>query len=195
MRPRHPRAMPPGAIALSALALALVVCRGGAAAAAPDPGRRPPVPAQAGWLFQAQDSPPVQSAPLLAALRFPPGTTYRAALTALVRSVAATGTLPTTAVVVGHLPRGVVWAPSRTGPRLGLTAPASYAIPRGVIFTPTFTFPPSVSPQQAMRIVRDLNAGRRIGAAAKALGVGVPRLAPCQRLPRKRPCRLAPRGA
>ena len=117
-------------IALSVVASAVVgVGLGSTVAAAP--GRAatgpPGVLSHAGWLFQAEDSAPIQTAPLLPALRFPPGTTYRVALTALVRSVAASGRLPKAAVVVAHLPRGAVWAPSRTGPRL--TSPPRRATP------------------------------------------------------------------
>ena len=164
-------------------ALTLAACAAPlATAAAPEPS----VPAGAGWLFGAQGASPVQVAPRLPALRFPAGTSYRVALTRLVRSVAADGRLPAGAVVTGRLPRGVVWAPSPTGPRLDLTAPASYSLPRGVILTPTITFPASVPARRAIEIVRRLNAGGHIGTAARTLGVGVPRLAACQ-LCRSRP--------
>ncbi len=178
-----------GCVLLSAVTLA--VCAAPiATAAAPAP--EPRVPAGAGWLFGAQGASPVQVAPRLPALRFPAGTSYRVALTRLVRAVAADGRLPAGAVVTGRLPRGVVWAPSPTGPRLDLTAPASYSLPRGVILTPTITFPASVPARRAIEIVRTLNAGGHIGTAARSLGVGVPRLAACQLLPRRGPCALAP---
>lgn len=175
-----------GCVVLSAVTLA--ACAAPMAAAAPS--QPPRVPAAAPWLFGAQGASPIQTAPRLPALRFPAGTTYRVALTRLVRAVAADGRLPAGAVVTGRLPRGVVWAPSPSGPRLDLTAPASYSLPRGVILTPTITFPASVPPRQAIEIVRRLNAGGHIGAAARTLGVGVPRLAACQLLPRKGPCAL-----
>lgn len=147
--------------------------------------------ARAPWLSQPSGSPLIQRERPLPALRYPPGTTYRAALTQLVRSVAATGTLPAGATVLAALPRGAVWAPGRDGPRLDLTAPFAYGVPAGTINPPLFTIDGSATPAEAGAIARAVRDGIPVGTgAARKLSVDAPALRACQRLPRRAPCRL-----
>lgn len=191
------------------LALAGALVGGGAATAAVVFDRaEPTVPATAGtraaigesgilasapWLFQAEGGQAIGAVPRLPSLRFPPGTTYREALDALVRSVIADGTLPDAARVARPLPLGVVWKRSRTAPRIDLTAPAGYTRPGGVIQTPAFTIPGWVSSADAVRIGKALRDGTPLGEdEALLVTVTTPRLAACQMLPRRAPCRLDP---
>lgn len=149
--------------------------------------------ASAPWLFQAEGGQSVRAVPRLPSLRFPPGTTYRAALDALVRSVIADGTLPDGARLARPLPPGVVWRRSRTAPRLDLAAPAGYARPQGIIQAPTFSLPGWVATPDAVRIGKALRDGTPIGRdEALLVTVTPPRLAACQMLPRRAPCRLDP---
>lgn len=165
-----------------------------------DPGSRAAIGesgvlAHAPWLFQAGGSPPVQTAPRLPSLRFPPGTTYGQALDQLVRSVIADGTLPGDARIAPALPPGAVWARGgrRSGPRLDLTAPAGFARPTGRILTPDFQVPGWVTPSEAAAIGKALADGTPVGEEAALLVMVIPpALAPCQSLPRASPCRLDP---
>jgi hypothetical protein len=191
------------------LAVAGALVGGGAATAAVVFDRGDPtVPATAGtraaigesgilasapWLFQAEGGQAIGAVARLPSLRFPPGTTYRAALDALVRSVIADGTLPDGARLARPLPPGVVWKRSRTAPRLDLTAPAGYSRPGGIIRTPSFSIPGWVSTPDAVRIGQALRDGVQIGEdEALLVTITPPRLAACQTLPRRAPCRLAP---
>lgn len=194
---------------LAALAIAGALVGAGVATAAVVFDRaEPTVPATAGtraaigesgvlasapWLFQAEGGQRIDAARRLPSLRFPPGTTYRAALDALVRSVIADGTLPDDARLARALPPGVVWKRSRAAPRLDLTAPAGYSRPDGIILAPSFTIPGWVSTPDAVRIGKALRDGTPVGEDdALLVTITPPRLAACQMLPRRAPCRLAP---
>lgn len=149
--------------------------------------------ARAPWLFQSEGGAAIQTVPLRPALRFPPGTSYGEALTSLLRSVAADGTLPDEAVVVGHLARGGVWARGgRAGPRLDLTAPASYSVPEGRILPPDWGVSGDVSAKEALRIAKRVRDGLPLGEDAVKVRITIPALKACQRLPRARACRLDP---
>jgi len=209
--PRHSRPAPRSTRRTFALvAAALAIAGGGAAPAAVmlTTGAKPAIPATAlgragleesgvlagaPWLFQRAGAPLIQTVRRRPSLRFAPGTSYREALSALVRSVVADGALPRGASVAPPLPRGAVWAPGRSGPRLDLTAPSGYTVPEGAISVPSFVIAGDVSPSEAEAIVQAVRNGTPVGRSAAAkIGVEVPVLKPCQRLPRAKACRLDP---
>jgi hypothetical protein len=148
--------------------------------------------ARAPWLVQPDGAPQVQTVRLLPSLRFPAGTTYRAAIRRLAQSVTARGTLPTGAALGPPLPRQAVWSSGKGRPaRLSLTAPFGYAVPEGRISVPTYRISEAATPEEAARIAEALSEGRKVGdSLARLVTVEVPRLKACQRLPRRAPCRL-----
>ena len=201
-----PRARRPGRVLLLAAA-AVVVLGGGAAATAVMMGgggdttvplrdasaaavRESPVLARAAWLVPGRAPVRIQEAPPGPSLRFPPGTTYPAALRSLVASLAADGTLPDQARLAAPLARGVVFAPLATGARLDLTAPFGYSRPSGVVLPPTLRLPARLSRQEALRAARAFRTDGLRAVDSRLLDI--PRLAACQRLPRAAACRLAP---
>jgi hypothetical protein len=150
--------------------------------------------ARAPWLVQPNGAPHLSTVRLLPSLRFPAGTTYRAAVLRLVRSVAARGTLPKGAALGPPLPRQAVWSAGKDRPaRLSLTAPFGYAVPEGRISAPSYGISGSATPEEAERIAKARSEGRRLGdSLARLITVDVPRLRACQRLPRRAPCALLP---
>lgn len=148
------------------------------------------------WLYQRAGAPHVLSAPALRSLQFPPGTTYPAAASQLVRSVIERGGIPTSARVTPALPPGVVWrnGTKKAGPRLSLVAPFGYTIPTGRVRLPSLSLPGSIPLAHARQITRALREGRTLGpGATRGLRVDTPRLAPCQQITPGRPhraCRL-----
>ena len=175
-------------LAAGATAGAIMLTQNDSPALPVAPGAKPAIGesailARAPWLFQGDGAPYVQEVKRLPALRYPRGTTYRAALGQLTRSVAATGTLP----------RGAVWAPGtrKLGPRLDLTAPFGYTVPTGAISPPQFSIAGSATPAEALAIALAFRDGTPIGVGpASKIRVTAPTLRACQRLPRVAPCRL-----
>ena len=187
-----------GAVLTGGAATAAVMLSGGSGATVPvtpeaEAALRESVVGRAAWLRSGyRGSPLVQVVPRLPSLRFPEGTTYAQALRGLVASVGRDGTMPRGARFAPPLPRGAVWAPSRTGPRLDLTAPFGYVVPRGNICQPDFAISSSLTPRQAERLARAYLEGRLTPRQARAIRLGVPRLPACQVLPRRAACDLAP---
>jgi hypothetical protein len=187
-----------GAVLTGGAATAAVMLSGGSSATVPvspeaEAALRESVVGRAAWLRSGyRGSPLVQVVPRLPSLRFPEGTTYGQALRGLVASVGREGTMPRGTRFAPPLPRGAVWAPSRRGPRLDLTAPFGYGVPRGNIREPDFRISPSLTPPQAERLARAYLEGRLTARQARAIRLGVPRLPACQVLPRRAPCDLAP---
>ena len=185
-------------LAAGATAGAIMLTQNDSPALPVAPGAKPAIGesailARAPWLFQGDGAPYVQEVKRLPALRYPRGTTYRAALGQLTRSVAATGTLPRSAALVPALPRGAVWAPGtrKLGPRLDLTAPFGYTVPTGAISPPQFSIAGSATPAEALAIALAFRDGTPIGVGpASKIRVTAPTLRACQRLPRVAPCRL-----
>lgn len=142
-----------------------------------------PTLASAAWLFQQNGAPHIATVPRRPAIQFPPGTTYRAALNLLLRSVAASGSVPPRSRVVAPLPAGIVWrtGTKRRGPRLDLTAPWGYTLPSGLVRAPSLTVDPSIPRRDAAKIIDAFMAGTPIGTGrAKGLSADAPRLARCQ---------------
>ncbi|WP_217924991.1 hypothetical protein [Miltoncostaea oceani] len=187
-----------GAVLTGGGATAAVMLSGSSGATVPvspeaEAALRESVVGRAAWLQPGyRGSPLVQVVPRLPALRFPEGTTYAQALRGLVASVGRDGTMPRGARLAPPLPRGAVWAPSRTGPRLDLTAPFGYGLPRGNIREPDFRISGSLTARQAERLARAFIEGRLTPRQARAIRLGVPRLPACQVLPRRAACDLAP---
>ncbi|MCB0882198.1 MAG: hypothetical protein KDC33_08290 [Thermoleophilia bacterium] len=123
------------------------------------------------WLDQSMGSPSIRSVRALPSLVFPAGTTYDDAITALYESVRSTGALPTSATLGPALPKDIVFAVSRDGSRLSLTAPYGYDVGTGNILMPSLAFPPSMSADDVDAALRDAAArGRAVPAGARVAG-------------------------
>ncbi len=146
--------------------------------------------ARASWLVPSNDPPRLQTTRRLPSLRYPAGTTYERALRRLVESLAADGTLPDEATLAPPMPRGSIWGRTRAGSRLDLTAPFGYHVPSGQVLAPTFSFPGSMPGEEAAAEARQIQ--REGLRAAQAAIVDIPPLLACQRLARKKPCKLVP---
>ena len=152
------------------------------------------------WLYQPRGGRLVQTAPAVASVSFPAGTSYKAAIRAVVITVIERGALPANARIVKPLPREKVWSVRSSRPTLSLMAPFGFSIPEGRIRTPSFSISGAVPPARASQIVRALRGGTPAGrGAARGVRIDVPRLTKCQIVTRaavRSQCRLErpPRG-
>lgn len=132
----------------------------------------------AAWVFLPDGPSDILRVPELPALRFPPGTTYKAALTALYSSVVETGRLPSSAALTRALPRPVVVACRADGSlELSLIAPFGYD-GSGAVRAPSYSLPGTLTPEE---VGRRQDAARASGQALPdGATVDVPDLRPVQ---------------
>lgn len=134
--------------------------------------------ADAPWLVQTGGARRIGAEPARAALHFPAGVDYSAALRALYLSAVGAGTVPDGAIVVDALPAGIVLRETPTGIEVSLTAAWGYDPDSGAIRLPSYRLSSDLTPAQVQRAI----------AAAQAAGdplptgaeVDVPALDPCQ---------------
>lgn len=138
------------------------------------------------WLFQGAETQRIAALSPRASLVYPPGTTYKQALTQLYVSIVMRGSLPDGTTLGPPLSRGAVLRLSddaASGLAIDLNAPWGYEPTLGFVNSPSFSLPGSLTPDEMAARVQDArDRGLPLPEGAE---VDAPALLPCQLAPSK----------